>query len=215
MKTKYILIVPLFSLILGCKKENEVTTPPPVNPPQVYDTFNINDYVKLDSGNFWVYEIHRTDSNGIDSLMGIDTARVTGNVQINGYNYHEVIHYFLSATALYYRDSANCIINPGGDILLSTNFNDTIGYGNFSGIYESYSISLNLPSIVTVPAGVFDSVLTTRIDYYFVPPLDTSYNPRQYYTHFAKNIGLIKFTYSYGAQPFNIYDKRLVSYFVQ
>jgi len=203
------LIVPVIAILsiltFSCKKDKENIVPTPKA-----------DYYQLKIGNYWVYREFDVDTNGVTTIKDRwDSAFIEKDTLIRGYKYFKLWYrYFMdnpTQTAEFLRDSSGYLVNSVGGIWCSDN--------NFTDILWADTIGVTLAkkimkmtgkdSIVTVPAGTFQSI-TLRGAVIPINPLDT-HPTRYFYNIFGKGVGRLEstsFFYSDGLQI----QARLVRY---
>ena len=211
MKKSILIIAVVFAVITSCKKE-KVETEIPV----VAET--VLDYFPLTEGSYWVYEQMKTDSNGneIPQIWGYDSIIVKNDTEITGKIYRNVTeyNYLGSSNPLIhlYRDSADCIVTPEGDIVFS--LKNGFIYREIlipdSVVYVDYwYVSQTTP--VTVPLGTY-SCVDFRGDVY--TNADNYSTPRLLHNYYYLGIGRIKSANFYLTSHINIY-RNLVRYHIQ
>lgn len=165
----------------------------------------------LTTGSYWIYQDMRLDSNmnfiswgGIDSvfvsgdsIIGTDTFKVIKIVQdINFTNYID------PTIPPLLRDSAGYLVQPSGSFLEHDNFTDTLYYQIAPGYMNQYAFMRHPDSLVTVPAGTFQTI-NYRHDTYFtgvLAPLVTQ-RFRQCHRLFASEVGIVAEYGFYSTQP--------------
>jgi hypothetical protein len=204
-------------IFASCEKENrteptQVQTPSPANT-IYYDSI----YTRLNTGNYWVYELHRIDSGITDMFLSTDTCYVSGDSMINGNSYKVVInfipHNLPNTTCL--RDSSGFLIDANGTIYYKENLtNDTLSIFNWPSLFNSYSLIYHASGPVVVPSGTFNDVVTIRTDIDLLPPSDTTNNPIHGFIHFARGVGKLQDCYQYQSTPWTQYVRKLSAYHV-
>lgn len=154
-----IILVVFSTLMISCDKE-EIQTPNNPNPTVTAYHFPITD------GSYWIYQHEQTDSIGnIIAVGAIDSTFVEGDTVI-GSNTFKKIRTVLSPGNAYYptqsltllRDSAGYLVKPNGSFVEHTNFTDTLGQNTTPGYYYSWYFMGHEDSVVTVPAGTFQTI---------------------------------------------------------
>jgi len=209
-----------FTLIACDKKDDDdiIITPPPAttNP-------TVNDYAKLDVGNYWIYERYNIDTNGIETALGVfDSSYVEKDTIINGNKYSVLIIpqiYNNTPSHFIIRDSSDYIVDNNGEIHFSlTDFSSFLQdhyyvINNTDTMYRLFRQMRNKDSLVTVPSGTYETYnALQKVD--FIGPynqLRDKYRNKLY----AKNIGIIYNTQTqYSANP-NSPVQKLVRYYVK
>lgn len=166
---KYTLVIVLGIILIflfSCSKKDAPvpeTTTQATNKPIA--TPSVLEYLPLNAGNYWVYKQTEYDTSGsiVPRIYKNDSVVVKNDTVINGKTYHTIVNYnFLSEPPLtmYWRDSADCIVNNDGKIIFSINTSgiiyknilspDTLAFVNYS--YTS------TPTNITVPLGTYSCV---------------------------------------------------------
>jgi hypothetical protein len=177
------------------------------------------DYYMLKVGNYWIYQNYTADSNGVPTAGKLfDSAHIEKDTIINGNKYYKLWQnpYLLWGSQIpeYLRDSSGYLVNNSGYRMCSDDdFTDTLGIDtNNMQLFKGYVKMTGKDSVVTVPAGSFQSI-TYRMK--VVPTRPNDPHPVRYiYDVYGKNIGKIKshnFYYNGGQQI----ETRLVRYKVQ
>tara|TARA_Y100000768_G_C23963091_1_gene676443 strand:+ start:1250 stop:1882 length:633 start_codon:yes stop_codon:yes gene_type:complete len=195
----------------ACKKDDDSTS---------NKSASKNSYFPLKIGNYWVYENYEIDANGTETKTSqIDMITIERDTIIKGNKYYvlEGTQYPLSSkewkTLEFLRDSSGYIVDNDGRIHFSkNNFTDVLLDSEDDSVYIITYQMEELVDPITVSAGQFE-VLNYRGTYtsdYF--PDDES--PRYIDNYYAKGVGKILYSWFYVSQP-TIYEKRLVSYYVE
>jgi hypothetical protein len=217
MKNKCLSITVLLLCILlfSCKKndDNVITTIP---------TITYQNFSKLDSGNYWIYEEFDVDSNGNATSKNIfDSCWVEKDTSFNGKTYKKTWitnPYNPSLFDIsYLRDSLHYIVNANGNILFSSM--------DFTGIlkihYNMATVTDTLCKMIkqmtaknqsfTCPAGIFITS-DARETYYMYPSFTFAGNKRYRHFRYAENIGLVSETLYFSLFDPNYVERRLVRY---
>ncbi len=108
MKIKqHTLALLVFLVFVGCTEES------------LDSTSSVNQYTNVSEGNYWIYE---ENVNGSSNVF-YDTVRVLGQEEFNGKSYLVLTGHAIGtkyAERLLVRDSANCLVNKHGTILITT-----------------------------------------------------------------------------------------------
>lgn len=139
------------SLLFACKKEKQETKNPEEDRPPVVvedstDYSAKSEYLPMEVGNYWVYDVYEIDSLGNERLLDYkDSTVITKDTIISGnrYFWHEnlleknmSIHSFIG----FYRDSLQNKIDRDGNVIFSENrINQVI---NVNKIPEEYPDTL-------------------------------------------------------------------------
>ena len=180
MKSNLLLVIIFGLLISSCKKEYKVFEP-------------VNDYVKLNVGNYWVYKVQMFNSTRIDSVL------IARDTLIRGETYfvtegHDFYGNWEILSVL--RDSSNYIIDELGGIHFTTEiFNGTINQrhviGNGNDSIVSITYRMQNASDVKVPAGSFTNILNYQGEMFsFLEPPSSNIKFDNFY--YSKNVGLVK-----------------------
>jgi hypothetical protein len=209
MKRLSVFVIAFLSiLVFSCKKTSNDTT-----------SATTSDYYKLKVGNYWIYQGYQADSNEVPAPQNLfDSAYIEKDTIIRGNTYYKLWEGQPNIPGMhfpsYLRDSSGYLVtNLGYKECSVTNFKDTIFLDTFNiQLFRGYGRMTGKDSVVTVPAGNFQSI-TSRIR--VVPTQPNDHHPVRYiYNIFGKNIGKIKthnFYYNGGEQL----ESRLVRYKVQ
>lgn len=209
MKRSFILLLAVLSILtFSCKKTSNDTT-----------SATKPDYYQMKVGNYWIYQNYTADSNGVPTAGKLfDSAHIEKDTIIRGNKYYKLWQNphltWGSQIASYLRDSSGYLVNNSGYRMCSDdNFIDTLGIDtNNLLLFKGYVKMTGRDSVVTVPAGSFQSI-TYRMK--VIPTQPNDPHPVRYiYDVYGKNIGKIKshnFFYNGGQQL----EVRLVRYKVQ
>lgn len=192
----------------SCKKEKDAV--PNVPPPAA----STPDYFPITTGCYWIYERFHMDTNGVETIVAIDSSYVSGDTLINGNTFAVFVGTYYDPNAIYCRrDSSGYIIDQHGIVYFSsTNFTDTLRTGNTPGYYTSF-YKMIPAGPVTVPAGIFSA-------YGYMGTVNITLpgylwdNPRYTYCFYADGIGLVRETNFFLMNP-NYDGRRLVRYNIQ
>jgi hypothetical protein len=192
---------------VSCSKDDE--TPAPVAKA---------DYFQLKVGNYWIYQDYRIDYAGVETLRpDLDSAFIEKDTLIRGLTYYKLHEkpYGLPSQITFLRDSSGYLVNSYGMIQASDfNFTDTLMINNTApAIFTGYVTMVGKDSLVTIPAGTFQSI-TTSLEAVPAPPNPENIPVRYSYEIFGKGVGKIKshtFLWSGGMS----FEARLLRYHVQ
>jgi hypothetical protein len=206
MKRLLTLLLAILSILtFSCKKTSNETT-----------STATPDYYQLKVGNYWIYQNYTIDTNGVVTAGKLfDSAHIEKDTIIRGYTYYKLWENELllnpTQTPIYQRDSSGFLVsNLGCKVCSDNDFKDTLEIDtNNLNIFKGYVKMTGKDSVVTVPAGSFQSI-TCRMR--VVPTQPNDPHPVRYiYDVYGKNIGRIKSHnfYYIGGQQIEI---RLVRY---
>jgi hypothetical protein len=207
-KSFFVIIAAIGVFAISCKKNTEEPAAPVTKA----------DYFQLKVGNYWIYQDFRIDTSGVETLKPeLDSAYIEKDTMINGYTYFKLHEksYGLAPMTIFLRDSSGYLVNSYGFIYASDfNFTDTLYVNNTKpDWFMGYVTMVGKDSLVTVPAGTFQSITTSQK---VIPtPPNTANHPIRYsYEIFGKGVGKMKshaFLWSGGMS----YEARLLRYKVQ
>ena len=217
MKNYLILFVLFVIFSTSCKKD-EITTTPTAIPT----------YLPLKIGNYWIYKNYVTDTLGNQTELGyLDSIRISGDSIINNQQFFVFSNYFVQPNQIglrnytIVRDSAGCLLNPEGELLFtpydfSNVFREQILYFGAStdtlGIV--YYRMKKIMDAVDVPAGSFEDVLCVERSVEIAPYYYNLPQHRTFVQEYAPETGIIYETWGFTSGT-DIYDKRLLRYYVQ
>lgn len=210
----FLSISSLILILASCDKEvdNDFTQPP--------NLLSNTDYLPANPANYWVFETYRVDSNGVETLLGRDTTRVSDTL-INGISYknyrYKILPSYPHKIASLMRDSAGFMIDPSGKIVFAVSpLNTVLRTDSIANIYVSNFEMNREPSAFQVPAGSFNDVLNFQHSFSFNSTANKPPNmpqTRLFHNRYAKNIGLIFQSYAYANAPdLHRFERRLVNY---
>jgi hypothetical protein len=205
----FLICVILSMLTISCKKNSSDGPAPAVTA----------DYFQLKTGNYWIYEGFKIDTNGLVSSTGVyDSAHIQKDTIIGGKTYYELWEkaYVIGDMQfpVYLRDSSGYLVTKDGITLASDcNFTDTIELDNtYPKVYLGYVKMTGKDSLVSDALGNLYTSITASKRIVPTPP-DFGYLPVRYlYDVYGKGVGKIKshtFFFS-GIGPH--YEARLVRY---
>jgi hypothetical protein len=193
-------------LAVSCSKDDE--SPVPVAKV---------DYYQLKTGNYWIYEGYRVDTNGIATSTGdFDSAYIEKDTLIRGAVYYKLYEkpYVLGELQFssFLRDSSGYLVSDDGGIRASyVNFTDTIVIDTTNpDLYSGYRKMIGKDSLVTVPAGAFASV-TSSMQVIPAPAYASQVPVRYLYDVYGKGVGKMKTHSFFFLGPISI-EARLVRY---
>lgn len=192
----------LLILTVSCKKEEIVEIPE-------YPTF-----LPLEVGNYWIYERVRIESDGTETVEGIDSCFIKRETLKNGRVYYEYARPALGGHLItLLRDSLHYIVQGNGTPVFSSEDFD-VPMGSYKKENKSYDARM-IPGIkeVTVPAGTFNCY-QYKETYNDTFPEISRVEYINYDRYFSENIGIIKenaFKFLYEDDDV---ERRLVRYYV-
>ena len=206
----------LFICLSSCKNDDDSTVVNPPPPPQATNA----DYLPDNNANYWVYEVYRVDSSGVETFLGNDTMTVKDTL-MNGLAYKKYNNNPFPgqrySSYRFMRDSSGYMIDPSGNIVFAVNPLNTVLRTDSIGNVYVFSFEMKKESgSINLPAGSFTDVLNYRnkveFDSRVTPPLGMP-QTRYYDNQYANKVGLIFTSYAFVSVPdLHRYEKRLVSY---
>lgn len=155
------------------------------------------DYYQLKVGNYWIFQGYEFDSNGVASPTNrFDSAYIEKDTIIRGNTYYK---YWENEALImgeqfpkFLRDSSGYLVNNFGRRLCSSgSFTDTLFVNTmFPQIFIGYVQMTGRDSLVSVPAGVFQSI-TARMKVIPTMPNDP-HKIRYTFEVYAKGVGKLK-----------------------
>jgi hypothetical protein len=209
-KINILLLITALGMAACSNQDEENCTPNPT-------TCN---YLPTNDSSWWAYSVTNVFSNGDRILVGRDTLRSLGEMEVNGQTYiqYEGSLWFYSTTISTFlsRDSANYLVDDNGLIILPyLNYTDTFNHFYSNGNLVRFSKLITDTAPTAVPAGTF-----TTIDFRGVQfRQSNSYctDSIGYYHHqFAENVGLVRSTYWFSSTgPCRYFERVLESYHIE
>ncbi len=207
--------------ISSCTKEKE---DPIITPSTNHSFVNslTSDYLPDNDSSYWIYEVTRSDSMGLNTtLMGYDTMLVT-NVNLNGSNYkfYKFEYYLYSNPgrydSWYMKDTLGSFINENGKTMLDINAMNSVVRKDtiVQCYYYQYKMLPHFQTVV-VPSGTYTDVVNYQVTFQFSPCQPPNGMPakRVWDRLFAKNVGLIYESYGLTGDVYlSLYERKLVSY---
>jgi hypothetical protein len=184
------------------------------------------DYANLQAGNYWIYQVFRVDSIGVDSAMNIyDSVYVEKDTMIRGNMYYKIMKpefygskYYLPS---FQRDSLHYIVDYHRGVVFSSQ--------DFSTVFKSkYLISYLISPVdsvgyvefrmmdrnmnVFVPAGSF--ITSNFCERWLMHPYFRQYAPleRKVNARYAANVGMVVEGFPFFSMDSHIYERRLIRY---
>jgi hypothetical protein len=197
----------------SCKDKKQPEPDPPIH----YD-----DYAKLKTGNYWIYQLFDVDSLGEGpALNEFDSVYVSKDTQMNGNTYYFLASTNLMSNNLWLRDSLHYIVNEYGMIMFSSE--------DFTTAFVSgpYFFGQDPPDTTawftrkmadkdlayTTPAGVFiTSDFQTIYDMY--PSHNHAGTHRVIHKRYSKNVGIVSETLPFYIENMRYREKRLIRFHV-
>lgn len=165
----------------------------------------------MKKGNYWIYQLYRIDTAGVETPGITDSVYVDKDTVINGRIYYK----FVEASVNYYwRDSSEYILNPDGEIIYTgANFADTFWKKYNDPYLLVYKKMADKGLTISVPAGTF-ATNTMQTTYSYLPGSGSYYAGKNRYwnVRFANGIGIVVQTTLLG--DYYYYERRLLRYHV-
>jgi hypothetical protein len=209
----YFIAFSLVFIVMACKKKKEAepaqAAVPVNNPPPV--TFTAKQYLSMNTGNYWVYQVQQVDTAGVVINTFLDSCYVNDSMVVRGRKFYSVSNNVLLTG--YFADSANCIIGNDGCIKyrIGTN-NDTISKTSYSqggSWYNLYYVMENTPTSFSFN-GVTYNNCANRVGYFY-----SNFNPncpnRTLRQMLSPGVGLVFATNAY-ASLCDEYQYKLLRY---
>lgn len=154
-------------------------------------------FFPLKVGNYWVYETLNTQDNSTT----LDTIRILNDTVVNGktfYRFNSLSPLIFGISSEYLlADSNGYIIDPTGFVYMANNgAMDTLDVTS-GNVYDVVIRTGNRDTVVSVPAGSFNTLETVSDIHYKSMASPTGTNPRSMHNYAAKNVGCIKASYFY------------------
>ena len=213
-----LLALSVITLLASCRKEDDGNDVP--NVPNA--SLDVASFSLLDSGNYWVYERRQVDSMDVDqgTPVRLDSLYVIGDTLLDG----EIFTMIClgvngqpgNGARYYWRDSADCIVDPYGSIQFITGRFDEVFYtynvGGPAGVIIDYTIPSTMVP-VTTPSGSYSTYLVNGVatSYGFIPFVPEWKYPRHYW---AQDIGRVKWYEYFSSSPLG-FRYELLRYNVQ
>ena len=209
---RFMFIVGLSLIIFSACKKSDTPISEPVKE-------SVLDYMPLEIGNYWVYEIYSFDSGEVNStLVTLDTSLITKDTLINSYTYFKIESGFGAfASPIFLRDSGDYIVDNNGrvwftDIDSINIFNEhLIEYHDGDTAYYWFEQLTAQNNPINVGAGSFYCLDMLTSFYRREDSLQIAHHAHRYYT---KNVGIIKETSLFGT-PLSGYKKELLVYHLE
>ena len=219
---KMILLFVVAMVAMACQKDELPVEPGNPTEPEV-------NYYPLTVGSYWVYQMYKIDSSGVENEINRkDSTIITGDTIINGKTYSVFEKNNSSGgnsnfeSEYYIRDSSGYIVGNDGSIVMSFfNFTDTLSQGEMhannndptSPILFSYSsIMETVENPISVPAGDFE-VINHKSTIFANENFPVT-NPRYSNTYYSDGVGqILRTNFFINTDRFE-FQWRLTDYFI-
>ncbi len=212
LKNKHMRGFPVFLLLMicfsSCKKDPDTTPIQPGTPPPTGYT------IPLTTGSYWIYERFNLDTNGVETVIAVDSSYISGDTIIGENTFSIFVGTVIDPAGIYFRrDSLGCLVDQSGIVRFSkTNFTDTLWSGTTPGYY-SFNYKMVPEVLVPTPSGSLNACdfLGT------IQMLSPTYpwgTPRYVHSYFSDGIGLIRETTFFVSSP-NYIGRKLLRYHIQ
>ena len=218
MKIKTLAFLSFVLLFVFACKKDKATDPEPV--PQI----SINDYFPMTVGNYWIYDIYKVDTSGVEEQYPYsDTIRIIAEEDIDGKTYLVAeIDTWLSTSnkkdTILYRDSSSYLIDSEGNFFLSLNMDESVIQSktyNQTPYVSDYVMADSMVSF-TVPAGTFDCIDFQGLFYSTDPEVPyENYPTRIAHNCYSKDVGIVYQNIFYAYSIKSNYERRLREYHLE
>lgn len=215
MKKLILCLLALATFLTSCKKDKGDPSPSPQSA--------TTDYYKLQTGNYWVYERWKVDTNGVETNFGtLDSTYILADTTVNGTTYYDYRYSLASTFPNWIRDSSGYLVAINGEILCTPSTNTSVFRTGYIFINQDTVADLSYYMTqgtinVSVPAGNF-LCAELNVAYLFRPPFNTTLNngsnPKIFNDAYAAGTGKVRYSYYYASLPYKT-ECRLLRYFVQ
>jgi len=215
MKKISILLLSMIMIsFFACKKDE-------VKEDQDSSKYQSKGYIPLKAGSYWIYQSYRPTASGEDTAFGnIDSVYISGTKEINSKTYYISVREGNAKFISYVRDSVGYLVDSLGNVIMSeVNFTDTIfsktKYNSVTGkpLYHISKMMYDEDKQIIVPAGTFNHCIEARdwAKVYMGNPAQ----PNPFYNHYyyAKNVGLVEYTYRYTGTA-TVFKVKLIRYHI-
>ncbi len=201
----------------ACKKEDAIPVVQNPDPQPLSTMYNF----PITTGSYWIYQNEQLDSNGtLINIGACDSMFVEGDTTIGANTYKKIrtirgfgTGYFPLTQLSILRDSAGYLVDPTGSFIEHDNFTDTLNNYNVPNTVDVWYFMEHQDSLVTVPAGTFQTIDYKGHAYALVPNYPWP-NPRFTHRLFANNIGEIRQRLHFFSSPDYI-QRSLLRYHIQ
>lgn len=217
------LIFLLVGIFQSCSKDDEVVSANDQSTNNQFISTVSADYLPDTDSSYWIYQLSRSDSNGLNTtVLGYDTMMVT-TTQLNGLDYKQYsFQYFLLANPRmehwYLRDTLGRFVNEEGKTMLDINaLNSILWKDTLVPCYYYQYMMLPQTTSTVVPSGTYTDVVNFQTTFSFSPCPAPNGLPiqRVWNRLFAKNVGLIYESYGLTNDPtVSLYERKLTSYYL-
>lgn len=190
----------LFTLLTSCSDE------------EVQVNEDVLSYVKLEIGNYWVYDWYEVDSLSEQLIHESDTVVVLGDTIISGKKYFVKRPHKYAARNLILFDSANVVYSYPDKRIVFTIDNsqtETIEIGPKDGLIALGTYQLKEEEIISVPAGSFECLNWQGVFVSYED--DYEHGNRFNNNYYSRNVGLVKIKTQFYRSP-NDLEARLISF---
>jgi hypothetical protein len=188
----------------SCRRDEEAI------PPETAPTTTGGVYIPLTIGNYWIYQITRIDTNGVETIDPVlDSVYVKKDSIINGQVYSEVWNRpwpDCPSCKTYLRDSAGFILDCHGEKHFAPFFDYYfLSFDTIPNYASWYDYMIDGDSVITVPAGTFATAVKQEIQH-AVPAYNWD-NPRYNCTFYCNGVGIVMEENYYSGSPDNFVAK--------
>lgn len=210
MKNLLILCIAIVAFSSCRKKDDDCNCP--TNNPTTTAATPANNYLKLQAGNYWVYDDYTIDTNAVETFTGTDSAYVSGDTVYNGNTYHMLFDLYGTT---WLRDSSGFIVDTAGKVYFTNVvFNLPVAFNYYGGsIGYSEQMTLSTPVQVTVPAGTY-SAYDWQLTAHFTDPNYQWGHTRYAHSYFSEGTGKVKQIFFFYSQSSHV-ERRLNHFHVQ
>jgi len=207
MRFSLILISAILFLAACRKKETNTPTEVTTTKNTAYTT---KDYMPLKYGNYWVYQLTKTDTNNVVTYSAIDSTSVYDSLFTSGKWFYKTSGNSFNSD--YYIDSAANIIVPDGKRVLSLTNNDTlnkVSYSSPGGWYDIYNIMKTSPTTFVFNSTTYSNCIN-RFSYFY-----SNMNPNcpnwVIYNTYCPGVGLVYSKYGF-INSCDVWELKLLRY---
>ena len=214
MKKVMLIAAVSTTTIFGCSKEEiiEIQQPAPCNNNEAAS------HIPLSVGNYWVYDIYKTDFLGFETLFSSsDSTYIDRDTIINGNTFY-IIEGFGSTIA-----TGKIIRNENESVIYFDTSNNTekiqFSTNNLGTIYNTENVGNNMFQLstwtnstnqnITVPAGTYNCY---QRETEFLPLIASySWGTRTQFRYYNDDVGIISSQFFYASSS-DVFDMKLVRY---
>lgn len=205
--------------LYSCKKDKNQDTPPKTDPPVTYA-----DFTHLKQGNYWIYQIYQTDSNGESGtpLPLFDSVYAGPDTIFKGQQYHTRMVPDGNTPTRYvmelYRDSLHYILTHNRIYSSGKDFSGILSKWSYT-MYDDTIADIQVmmtskDAITTVPAGSFKTI-TRSEEWLMRPEFRRGGTLRIRNTCLSADEGIISEMMPFYISSLGMRQRRLVRYHVQ